>query len=429
MTKTASRPLILAVLGGLLLAGAGSVGGASGDLLWTAEDRSAIAACTTLAAGNGSVFAYSWMRDDSSVPLRPRLRALDLADGDLLWQVDDPPREYPVDVTFIDGLVLTTSWLEANPGTSIGTIFTRARDASSGDLLWQQSLGPGRFRYETTAIAADSRTTAVVGARRTAADPLNIFDFFVAAYDTTSGQPLWSDAFDVSGDWDRAEAVAVAGGVVAVGGKITDSFLDLFHVRAHRARSGELLWQDSVDGGEARAMKIGDGRLYVTGHAGFEFADGSHLRAYGLVTGRPLWSRSVPRAWMESLAVLGPRIIAGGSRKNGRRAEVGAYDRESGQRLWRSRKTRGRLVEVVARRNLVFAVGTRRSEVAFTRSWFGRSGVLRWAADIGTLDRREPEAQACAVELADQLIVSYFEELPDSGDPTLPRQVLRAFEP
>jgi hypothetical protein len=91
MTKTASRPPILAVLGGLLLAGAGSVGGASGDLLWTAEDRSAIAACTSLAAGNGSVLAYSWMRDDSSAPLRPRLRAVDLADGDLLWQVDDPP--------------------------------------------------------------------------------------------------------------------------------------------------------------------------------------------------------------------------------------------------------------------------------------------------------------------------------------------------
>lgn len=426
MTRLRSTAITLAALASL--APPSDTGAARGDSLWTFEDLDLISFCSHLAEDRGSVFAYTQSREGLTElqPFIAHIRSFDAADGSLHWNANEGPDENPVDIVARDGLVFTTSWRATRAGTGIGTVLVHARDQGSGEMVWQQTLGPGRFRYESTAIAADSRTTVIAGARRTAAMPFNIFDFFTAAYDSATGAPLWQDAFDVSGGWDRAEAIAIGQGVVAVGGVITRDFLDFFHIRAYSARDGRLLWQDSVDGGQAWAIAIRGQRLYVTGPAGYNFGDGSHLMAYDLVTGKPIWARAVPGTWMKFAEVLGTRLIVAGSR--GGRSEVRAYDRDRGRLLWRKRTPPRRGINgLTAKGNRIYGTGDAYPYTGFIRSWKRGSGRVPWSIDFGGETRR---GLGCSVVLADgRLIVSSSEAIPESGDPALSRQVLRAYEP
>ncbi|MDH3744407.1 MAG: PQQ-like beta-propeller repeat protein [Acidobacteriota bacterium] len=366
------------------------VAGAGGDLIWNFVDLESPGVCSKVSTDRGTAFTQYWSEGTELV------RGFDVATGALRWQATGGPGEVASDLTAGDGMVLSTTYSPALAGTSVGTVFTRARDAATGDLLWSQSLGPGHFRYESTAIAFDSKVTAVVGGRRTAGDPGNVFDFFVATYDTTTGAPRWTDVFDVSRSWDRAEAVAVGGGVVAVGGRITRESIDLFHVRVYSALSGTLLWHNSVGGREASALVIRGGRIYVTGLAGFSLADGSHVRAYELRTGALLWQRHVPDAWMQSIAILGKKLVVGGRRED-RKSEVRAYRRDTGRSLWRSRRTRSVVRDLAVGTNRVYAAGDVFNGFTFIQALKGGSAKRLWSRGFGASKGR-PENCSLALE-------------------------------
>src|SRR6266403_215088 len=88
----------------------------------------------------------------------------------------------------------------------------------------------------------------------------------------SDGRLLWEDQVDKAGGFDAALGIAVAGErVFAAGSAANAAGIDDVLVRAYRARTGVLLWEDLVDkaGVYSRALAItaGGGRVFVAGSA------------------------------------------------------------------------------------------------------------------------------------------------------------------
>ena len=140
-------------------------------------------------------------------------------------------------------------------------------------------------------------------------------DWFVRAYDASSGTVLWEDyAPDRIGG--QAGLIAVEGNrVIAVGSVVTRTTTPPFsnhdwRIRVYDAKTGALLWQDIVDKGgfsfpeAAFDVTVLDGRAFVVGSGGAGCSlnvtapDNCDfiVRAYKLKTGRLLWEDQLDRA-------------------------------------------------------------------------------------------------------------------------------------
>lgn len=75
-------------------------------------------------------------------------------------------------------------------------------------------------------------------------------DFTVRAYDAGTGELLWQDQLDgTAGGFDEARAIVVQGEQVFTAGTVTNFGSESdFTVRAYAAGTGKLLWQDQFDG-------------------------------------------------------------------------------------------------------------------------------------------------------------------------------------
>jgi len=224
-------------------------------------------------------------------------------------------------------------------------IANKERQASSepGVLLWDDRFDRGGGRNEANAVAVMRSQAFVVGFGATADDK---DEWVVRAYKVRDGTLLWNDQFDNGGGASEARAVAVKNRqifVVGLGKNSKGAFEWI--VRAYRAQTGTLLWEDRFDNGgglnDALTIAVNKSRIFVAGVG--NSADGIFewiVRAYDPRTGSLVWNDAFElggggRAF--ALATQGARVFVGGLGRTADDALIWvarAYNAKSGALLW-----------------------------------------------------------------------------------------------
>ena len=169
------------------------------------------------------------------------------------------------------GRAFAVGWLNDLLPNEYGGSFdfvVRAYDLAKGTLLWQDAFGEPESPMRKAFAAALSGGRLVVAGLGGPPTETDRGDFLVRCYDARSGTLLWDDTVDVAGDLDEASAVASAGGTVVVGGHATDELgAQQTLVRAYDGASGALLFEDRFDGvsigGYAVDVAVARGRGFV----------------------------------------------------------------------------------------------------------------------------------------------------------------------
>jgi outer membrane protein assembly factor BamB len=157
--------------------------------------------------------------------------------------------------------------------TAQGEFIVNAYDAKTGKLLWKNRIdSTANGSGEARDMVASQGGVYAVGLSHT---PDSGNDFAVRAYDAKTGVLLWEDIVDGSeGAFDQALAVAIRGNQVFAAGRLDNVGTGGdFVVRAYRANTGTLLWQDVVDGtasGDDAAIDItaGTNAIFAVGELG-----------------------------------------------------------------------------------------------------------------------------------------------------------------
>ena len=148
-----------------------------------------------------------------------------------------------------------------------GTSASR-RGTGPGHLLWEDRLDVSEFDQAFSAATLKDRV--FVGGWVSKPETFDR-DFFLRAYDTRTGTPLWQDQVDYGTD-DFASAVVTDDKMVFATGRGFVRGGD-WVVRAYDAETGVLVWEDVFDlaGGDDRTQREGllveKGLLYVGGSA------------------------------------------------------------------------------------------------------------------------------------------------------------------
>ena len=311
----------------------------------------------------------------------------------------------------------------------VGSLGVRTAAGAEGALLWQDQFdGAAEFSLEKSLDRANA--VAVQGERVFTAGFVDNMhssrDFTVRAYDAGTGELLWQDQFDgTAGGFDEAKAIAVQGEQVFAVGTVTNlgSFAD-FTVRAYAAGTGELLWQDQLDGtaggfDEARAIVVQGEQVFTAGTVtNFDSGSDFTVRAYNAGTGKLLWQNqfdgtvefSLDRVNFDranALTVQGERVFAVGVVRDDGFAYEGSftlrtYAAETGELLWQDQfaGTAGGFNEasaVAAQGQRVFAVGT--IDGKFTvRAYDLEMGELLWQNLFAGVSGSVGGANALAVQ-------------------------------
>lgn len=199
----------------------------------------------------------------------------------------------------------------------------RAYDAATGALVWSALRDSGGHdEISTQTIAADGPRVFAGGIAAPAGDT----DWVVHAHRADTGELLWQSTFD-GGDFDHTVALAARGGRVFSGGVTTSAdVVRHFTVRANDAATGALLWEDRQPGmsGYFFATDVAwqlvavDQQVIAAGSVGSD--DGTihfAVRAYDAATGALLWSDVVDGGAGAdvafSIAAEGNRVFVGGT--------------------------------------------------------------------------------------------------------------------
>jgi PQQ-like domain len=161
------------------------------------------------------------------------------------------------------------------------------------------------------------------------------------------GNLVWEDHVDKAGGADGVSALAVRGGQLFAAGFVTNAAGNRdFLVRAYRAKTGVLLWEDQVDqaGGAdgTFALAVGAGQVFAAGFGTNTAGTQDFLvRAYDPKSGTLRWEDQRDQAGFndvaEALAVQGGQLFAAGSGERGTGNQdflIRAYDAKSGALLW-----------------------------------------------------------------------------------------------
>jgi outer membrane protein assembly factor BamB len=259
---------------------------------------------------------------------------------------------------------------------------TAAR-AGAGDLLWEDRVALFSAGFPTTTVSAITVANGKVIAAGWGpwdGNPRNNADVLVRAYDPRTGDLLWADRWDESGFADEATGIAAAGDVVLVAGRgklvgrLAGESIH-FIVRAYDVRTGEPLWQDSLNRGCAF------GASAIVTHANRAFVGGSCLRAYDTRTGAVAWEAEATGAL--ALAAEGGRLFALASDASG--PFLRAYDAETGTASWEvplaGAQTVGAGGGVVFLTSQDPSPSLSRHLLAFDAA----TGTPLWQADLGTV--------------------------------------------
>lgn len=262
------------------------------------------------------------------------------AGGDILWQEEfDRANFFSVNGIAAEGNRLYVA-------VSDEAYLVRVYAAKSGTLLWQDDAFAGApdNSSSASAVAADRGRVYVAGRlRNNQAKPSD--DFLVRVSDGKTGTLLWQDLFDLAGEDDFAQKIAVEKRHVYVGGVGTirrghpgDAGNTALLVRAYDARGGKLLWQDVSDPtaetqtNEVTSIAAENGQVYVAGNRD----SGALVRAYDGDTGALLWQDQEQTAGFTAIAAGHGRVYASGHRNYGSLGFffVRAYDGTTGIVLW-----------------------------------------------------------------------------------------------
>ena len=315
----------------LLAAVAASAG--EGDLLWKDTfDRSGGVAYddARAAAAAGNLVFASGNSGDETGSQDAIVRGYDQETGRLVWQdlYDAPPAgngDSLLDLAAADGRLFAVG----QSGVPGGRNFVvRAYRARTGLLFWKDEVPGAEFsgfgQYFTRAISVaveGSRVFAAGQLMRTPEDG----DFLVRAYDARTGGLLWQDQLD-GGQAGRARFVAAERGRAFVVGEVGSCAEDFdlggdcdFIARTYDARTGRLLWQDQLDLGTndfGRAVSVVGERVVAVGYGG-DFGHGDFLvRAYDAGTGALAWEDREDGAgkmdMAQSVTAKGRRVFAVG---------------------------------------------------------------------------------------------------------------------
>lgn len=202
-------------------------------------------------------------------------------------------------------------------------VATPALASAASRTRWQDVTGRTDLPNAAQATAAADGRAFAAGYLSNAAGNR---DFAVRANDARTGALLWQDTLDFAAGHDEALAIAADGQTVIAAGYVTNAAHNRdFFVRAYHPRTGVILWQDQVDLGgrdQAMAVSIADDRAVVTGFGGvcqvFGAGDCDALvRTYHLHTGHLAWQRRVDVAGnfdtFSDVAISGDLVIAAGA--------------------------------------------------------------------------------------------------------------------
>lgn len=224
------------------------------------------------------------------------MRALDVADGSVAWEVST------------GGALRGSAAVDGDAAYVVsddGNVYAFGLD---GDEVWTASLGS----------AGDPRGTydnygskpAVVDGVVYAAGMAGV----VAAIDAATGDVVWTH--DVGG--------AVETGIAVADGRVHVTAMNNRHV-ALDASSGELLWElNTLDAGTTTPLVMGDRVIIGSRSANVQIRDAA--------TGDKIWTASYGASWVQSGgAALGDDAFAIGSSDLG---VVRAYDLATGDVVW-----------------------------------------------------------------------------------------------
>jgi outer membrane protein assembly factor BamB len=340
ISRSFSRAILVAAC-----AFATEAGAAPGDLKWEDTFDGSLASSDTaraIDARNGRVFAAGDVQ--SSEPGIFAVRAYSSETGTLLWSAQP-------------GSGTNDEAHAVHASHNVVAVCGRLNDAEFGVVAYDQVTGGEAWR--DTGTPGEARACKGESGRLIAAglvfDEVTGPDVLVRAYDVATGVVLWEDRFDGGGNVaDFANAVAIADGQLYVTGAVqqTPGNDDIF-VRRYDAATGALAWQQlySGSGGErddAQAIAVAGNRVFVGGQATGARASSSLIIAFRTETGTRLWADSHRDEVVNALAAVGGRVIAAsGPQVDATSAVVRAYDVRSGRLEWaRSEGAAGAAVTV-----------------------------------------------------------------------------------
>jgi hypothetical protein len=419
-------------------------GGASTNVVWTAEDEavatvSAAGVVTGVAPGVTTVTATSEVDAARSATVAVQVQAI--GDGDVRWTVQFGTAETDagLGVAIAGGSrVAVAGWTRGDlAGANAGETDAFVRVLDGATPTWTRQFGTFTFEYaHGVAIGGDGRVV-VAGQTRSqlpGQTGAGVTDAFVRTYDA-DGVEVWTRQFGtVNGD--SADAVAVAAdGRIAVAGDTTGALngpsaggSDAF-VRVYD-RDGDLRWarQFGTDGGDGAAAVafLPGGGVVVAGHVSGDLAGSSagqrdaFLRRYD-DAGEVVWTRQFGAVFDDEvravavgpggrIAVVGlTRAGLDGGHAGGSDAFVRLYG-DDGTLLWGRQfgtpsADQAHAVAIDAVGNVLVGGFTEGSLIgvgvgdrdAFVRK-YEPDGTLRWTKQFGT-----PQADsiaAVAVDLA-----------------------------
>lgn len=242
----------------------------TGEILWydVVDEAAKFDTANSIATDGKRVFAAGSVNNSSGND-DFFVRAYDSKNGTLLWedQVDrlSTAGDQAFAITVDKGTVFTTG--KASIGTNSSVVLTRAYDAKSGNLIWENNHPRAGYFDKGVAIAVEGGQVFVAGSSR---ENILDHDFLMRAYNAKTGELLWMDDFDLSSSEDFAHSIAAdSGQVFATGSGINSAGNHDFLIRTYDGKTGNLLWQEQLDGGDgsdsALAISVGKGRVLVTG--------------------------------------------------------------------------------------------------------------------------------------------------------------------
>src|SRR5262249_6507117 len=194
--------------------------------------------------------------------------------------------------------------------------------------------------------------------------PSNDSDMLVRAYNTRTGNVLWQDSINKGRD-DFPQGLTAGPFVVVVvgqGGNRSGTALDAL-IRAYDPLTGRVLWEDQVSKGDtiddiAWAVAIDFDQVFVAGSSSDTSGGVRNMivRAYHARTGKLQWE--VERAGVSPLAITtrSGRVFVAGS-TSAAHAFVAAFNAGNGKLVWEDTSTSGIFVDVAIRDHRVVAVG------------------------------------------------------------------------
>lgn len=267
--------------------------------------------------------------------------------------------------------------------------------AEGGELLWEDRFDlTGGFDSAEAVVVQGKRLFVFGGGQVASVNGFEDFDWIVRAYDRLSGDLLWQDVVDGGLDIaEQARAIAVQGRyLVAVGAAGGDGDGD-YWVRTYDSRTGQLRWEDLIvkpAGSETAADVVIQGQS--------AFVIGTQLKVYDVKSGRVLWQDIDGSG--EAIAVSGKRVFTAGSRDGD--FFVRAYNRVKGGLLWEdlsdlSGGGKDSAAALKTRGNRVIAVGYAGESFNkdfVVRAYHPSTGALIWEDrfDTGSTDRAEAVA-------------------------------------